>query len=109
MNAIQYMKNVGKSFGYATIDVLGNNNPVVKESISAAKELSTDLYQSIKDFRDSFKNMDKSEKSFIGETKDVLKSTWTAAKSDIMHRIRFLHERMDRYASVALHFSGWAS
>ena len=50
MNAIQYVRNAGRSLGYATVDVLKSYNPAISSSISQVKELSSEVYQSIKDF-----------------------------------------------------------
>lgn len=72
-NAITWMKNVGKSLGYASIDVLKEYNPAITNMASTAKEFSSDLYHSIKDFKDSLnmKGQSDAEKSVIGQTKDV--------------------------------------
>ena len=72
-NAITWMKNVGKSLGYASIDALKEYNPAITNMASTAKEFSSDLYHSIKDFKDTLntKGQSDAEKSVIGQTKDV--------------------------------------
>ena len=51
MNALTYAKNVGKSFGYASIDIFKEALPSVTSMVESAKDFSSDLYQSIKDFQ----------------------------------------------------------
>ena len=85
MNAIQYVKNVGKSFGYASIDVLKSYNPAFTSMASAAKDLSSDLYQSIKDFKYNASNkMSGDEQSLVGQTKDVVFDFWKNTKEDLL-------------------------
>lgn len=82
MNALQYMKNVGKSLGYATIDVAKSYNYSSVALADSAKDLGVDLYQSIKDFKEStFVN--RSEKSFIGQLKDSVKDVKTSIFQDL--------------------------
>ena len=72
VNALQYIKNVGKSFGYAAIDAFGEYNPQIKSLASGAKEFSSDLYQTIDDFKATMTDTD-SEKGLIGQGKDIVK------------------------------------
>lgn len=85
MNAIQYVKNVGKSFGYASIDVLKSYNPAFTSMASAAKDLSSDLYQSIKDFKYNASNkMSGDEQSLVGQAKDVVFDFWKNTREDLL-------------------------
>lgn len=63
MNAISYIKNVGRSFGYMAVDVLKEYNPAITELASQTKELTTDIYDSIKDFKENSSNS-KAESAF---------------------------------------------
>lgn len=82
MNAIQYVRNAGRSLGYATIDVLKSYNPVFTESASQAKSLTEEVYQSIKDFKSNL-TPSGDEDSFVGQAKDAIKDIWKSTKEDI--------------------------
>ena len=68
-NAITYVKNVGKSFGYSAIDVFKEYNPQVTALASGAKELGSTLYQSIDNFKASLRDTE-DEKGLLGKGKD---------------------------------------
>src|SRR5574344_143594 len=82
MNALQYMKNVGKSLGYASIDVVKSSNPSVAAFAKSAKELGSDLYQSIKDFKETPSGT-RSELSLRGQLKDSVKDIKTSIFADL--------------------------
>lgn len=85
MNAVQYIKNVGKSFGYVAVDTLKEYNPAITSTISQAKDLSTDLYQFVKDIKSSASDrMSKSESSLLQLGKDTVSDLWKNTKSDLM-------------------------
>ena len=69
MNALTYAKNVGKSFGYASIDIFKEALPSVTSMVESAKDFSSDLYQSIKDFQSKATGLDDNG----GFSKDVAK------------------------------------
>ena len=71
VNAISYIRNVGKSFGYATIDVLKQHNSTSIAFAKNTKEFGTDLYRSIKDFKENKSDLD-GEKSLTGQIRDVV-------------------------------------
>ena len=74
VNAIQYIKNVGRSFGYSAIDVFEGYNPQVKALASGAKEFSSDLYQTVKDFKSVMVDKE-SEKGLLSKGRDVVSTT----------------------------------
>lgn len=65
----KYIKNVGKSFGYAAMDILKEYNPIVSDVFSSTKGAVTSTYNTIKDF--AFSSHSESEKSLLGELKDA--------------------------------------
>lgn len=97
MNAIQYVKNVGKSFGYISIDTLKSYNPALTNMAKSAKELSSDLYQSIKDFKYNVSNKTSSdEQSLVGQSKDVIFDFWKNTKEDLMSGNFYNKQRMQQ-------------
>ena len=76
-NALAYMRNVGKSLGYSFVDTVAANNPTVTAIFKSSKELSSSLYQSIKDVSAKKQDFDHSElkssiNDLIGDTKKNL-------------------------------------
>ena len=55
VNAMNYIKNVGKSFGYAAADYFNEKNPAVKAVFETSKEFSSELYEGVKDFKEKNK------------------------------------------------------
>ena len=51
MNAISYIRNVGKSFGYIAVDVIKDYNPAVTAFAESARDLGSELYQTVSDFK----------------------------------------------------------
>jgi hypothetical protein len=70
-NALQYVKNVGKSFGYSTIEMLESYNPQIKTLASQTKAFGSDLYQTIDDFKASMTDTG-SEKGLLSLGKDSI-------------------------------------
>ena len=56
-NAITYIRNVGKSIGYASVDVLKEKNPVFHDFAETNGELMSDMYKSIKDLKKNIKDL----------------------------------------------------
>ena len=48
--SVPYVRNVMRSFGYATLDVLKDNSPYLSSLFKESKDTVSDLYHSIKDF-----------------------------------------------------------
>ena len=51
MNAITYIKNVGKSFGYVVWDTAKDMNPAIKSAIDTNSEIAKEMYAAVKDFK----------------------------------------------------------
>lgn len=83
MNALSWLKNAGKSVGYATIDVLNTENQGIVQLASNAKDLGNDLYESIKDFKSSVSSKENDEKNIIRDSIDVTKDTIKNLLADI--------------------------
>ena len=79
-NALSYMKNVAKSFGYAFADNFNEMNPTVSALFRETKDLTQDLYESIADFKGKTANVDGSISSQI---KDTTKEIWNNLNSDL--------------------------
>ena len=69
VNAREYIKNVGKSFGYVATDYFGNKNPAIKAIVDEAKETASEAKSALSDLKNMAKN-NKNEKSFIGYIND---------------------------------------
>ena len=85
VNALTYMKNVGRSLGYSVIDTLKSYNPTVVAAADNAKTYTTDLYHAVKDFNASLKEKkDANEATLMGDVKDTLNEIWANTKSDLL-------------------------
>ena len=75
-SAVKYIANVGKSVKYATVDVLKELNPVVKDTIETNEDILKVTYSSIKNFKTlSAKAMKTFSESQVGElAKDLKKN-----------------------------------
>ena len=103
MNALTYMKNLGKSVGYASADVLKEYNPGLFELADSAKDLGTDLYQSIKDFRSNVVET-KDEKSFKGIFKDTVNDLFKNTFEDLKTGNIYNKSRKDSVDDAAFDF-----
>ena len=103
MNAVQYIKNVGKSFGYIAVDTLKDYNPAITSTISQAKDLSSDLYHYVKDMKSSAGDrMSKSESSLLQVGKDTISDLWKNTKSDLMTGNFYNKARKDEAETMAM-------
>ena len=50
-NALSYIKNVGKSVSYATVDVIKEMSPVFSDLAETNGDLTKDMYKSIKNLK----------------------------------------------------------
>lgn len=98
MNALQYMKNVGKSVKYVGIDALKNYNPTTVGLADSAKDLASDLYQSIKDFKGTYID-ESSEKSLVGLVKSTVADMRTSITEDIKSGKFYNEERSNKAIS----------
>ena len=71
LNALSYIRNVGRSFGYSAIDVVKEFNPTTSSFAKNAKEFGSNLYESVRDFKSNAADME-NEKSLTGQIKDVV-------------------------------------
>ena len=94
MNVISYIKNVGKSFGYVAVDVFKEYNPAATALAKSAKELSSDLYQSIGDFKSNLSSK-KSEQSLTGQGRDILSDLKTNIFEDLKSGNWYNKQRID--------------
>ena len=78
--ALNYVKNVGSSFGYAAIDMVKEYD--VADSISSNLETIKDLYSDIKDFKSSPADKVKSNQKIMSYSNDI-KTGIENLKSDI--------------------------
>ena len=96
----QYIKNVGKSMGYIAIDTFKKMNPAVAEFYSNAKEFSTDLYQTINDFKGTAVGNDSS--SIKSKFKATAMETWQNARDDFLSGKWYNQERKDNAEKAML-------
>lgn len=71
VNALTYVKNVGKSFGYSSIEALKSYNPQIVALAEGAKEMTESLYDTIDSFKAKMYGTD-DEKGFLGKGKDYV-------------------------------------
>jgi hypothetical protein len=76
-----WVKNTGKSFGYAVGDTFKQYNPVITKITSEAKDTASSLYRSIKDV--GFNKSSVDEKGLKGEVKDTISDIFKNMKDDI--------------------------
>lgn len=69
--ASRYVKNVGRSLGYAAVESLGNNAPALKALFSDNKDTVQSLYQEIKDFASSPLDKIKSNEKLMSYSNDI--------------------------------------
>ena len=50
-STLSYVRNVGKSLGYVTLDILKDKTPYLTSVFKESKETAQDIYQSIKEFK----------------------------------------------------------
>ena len=98
-NAITYIKNVGKSLGYASIDVLKEKNPVFADFAETNGELATEMYKSVKDLKKTIKGLpNKVMESEVGKFAVTYKNNLL---EDLKSGKFYNKERQDRYESEA--------
>lgn len=69
-NVSTYIKNVGKSFGYAMSDIMKEYNPVISSIATQTKDTAESLYENIKPFVAS--KPDINEKKFSGTIRNTI-------------------------------------
>ena len=96
-NALTYIRNVGKSIGYVSIDVLKEKNPVFHDFAETNGELASDMYKSVRDLKKNIKDLPnkimESEYGKFGKT--YLDNLFSDLKSGKFYN----KEREDQYAS----------
>ena len=93
MNATQYLRNVGKSMGYIAIDSFKHMAPNTHALFENAKDFSSDLYQTINDFKG--KAAGSGADSLKGTIKSTATDTWKNARDDFLSGKWYNKERKD--------------
>lgn len=94
-NALTYLKNVGKSFGYSTIDVLSEHNEGIFAFGRGAKELAENLYETINDFKESTTGAE-AEKGLVGFGKSLVHDMWVNTIEDAKSGNWYNKARIDK-------------
>lgn len=102
MNAFTYLKNVGKSLGYAAVDAFKDINPTTASFIASGKEAGEELFSSVKDFTASVKSADDDPDSLLGLAKSTAKDTIANALSDLKTGKWYNKQRYDDNMSDAV-------
>ena len=102
MNAFTYLKNVGKSLGYAAVDTFKDINPTTASFIASGKEAGEELFSSVKDFTASVKSANDDPDSLLGLAKSTAKETLTNALSDLKTGKWYNKQRYDDNMSEAV-------
>ena len=102
MNAFTYLKNVGKSLGYAAVDTFKDINPTTASFIASGKEAGEELFSTVKDFTASVKSANDDPDSLLGLAKSTAKETLTNALSDLKTGKWYNKQRYDDNMSEAV-------
>lgn len=94
VNALSYMRNVGKSLGYSIIDNLNEMNPVVASLAATTKEQTQNLYHGIKDFKATAKDFGNTGP--LADAKEIGKDTWNNLLSDLKSGNWYNKARIDK-------------
>jgi len=78
-----YMKNLMKSAGYISSDILKTYAPTMTSVVKNTKETSEEIYTAISDFTSKSSNSDISLNNFIDKGKNIALNTWNNAIDDI--------------------------
>lgn len=98
-NAITYIKNVGKSIGYASVSVFKEKNPVFADFAETNGELMVDMYKSVKDLKKNIKRLP--EKIMESEYGQFGKTYLENLMDDLKTGKFYNKEREDEYMSSA--------
>ena len=83
VNAISYIKNVGKSLGYASADYFSQKNPAAKALLDETKDLTAELFDKVRDYKSTAEDI--KENKMISENlelvQDLFKNTFSDIKS----------------------------
>ena len=90
-----YMRNVGRSFGYAMVDSVKSMNPTVTALFKTTAEQSRDLYQSVKNF--DAKSLGFEDSDLKGTLGQAVKDLKNNALDDIRTGKWYNKDRMNRY------------
>lgn len=100
-NAISYLRNVGKSFGYAAIDIAKEYNPGLFTFAEGVKDLGEELYSSIDNFKGNF-NSSRDEKNFVNSAKSVISDTYKNLIEDATSGNWYNKARIDKAETSAM-------
>lgn len=95
VNAINYIKNVGRSFGYAAVESFKDSNPVVTALIKSNKEYSSQIYESIRDLKSDNRKL--SERLVDNEYTGLISEAATNIFADIKSGNWYNKDRKDKY------------
>lgn len=90
-----YMRNVGRSFGYAMVDSVKSMNPTVTALFKTTAEQSRDLYQSVKNF--DAKSLGFEDSDLKGTLGQAVKDLKNNALDDIRTGKWYNKDRMNKY------------
>ena len=96
VNARQYIKNVGKSFGYVTAEYFSNKNPAVKSLMDNVKSATNEIKSTVEDLKDKAKE-GKNEKNLLAEPIQVGKDFVGNLFDDIKSGKWYNKERSEEY------------
>ena len=98
--SFQYMRNVGKSFGYAFAETFKTNNPTVTAMFGQTKDFSGKLYSGIKDFKSNFKDF--TTTGFGKDVKDITKEGFSNVLSDLKSGKWYNTERSEKLMAESM-------
>ena len=99
-NALTYIRNVGKSIGYASIDVLKEKNPVITNFMETNGSVISDTYKTIRSLKQSIRSLQNKE-YLDTELGKFGKTYLDNLMSDIKTGKLYNKEREDEYETSA--------
>lgn len=75
-NVASYLKNVGQSVAYSSVDVMKKYNSTISSGLETNQDLFKEIYSSVRNYRTTYRKLDKVFKSSkIYEATDVMKTS----------------------------------
>ena len=102
MNAMAYLKNVGKSMGYIAVDIYKDYHPVSSSFMSESKQFGQELYEGVKSFSASVQDAKTDPDSLLNLGKSSVKEAAINIISDLKSGKWYNKQRYDEQTNAAI-------
>lgn len=99
---LRYMRNVGRSLGYAFTETITAANPTISAMFSQAKEQTSNLYHGIKDFSSNIRNFNGNTNSPTKDIKETVEYGFNNLLSDLKSGNWYNKEREEQAVLSAM-------